>query len=271
MEKLNFNLSASTINSFCTCEWAFKVDKIDKRPSVQIPSIPLVFGQSLHKLLEHFYRLGTFNTRDLFQNWDKFFDIEVKIQNAQKLELKYAKATGYTMLKNWVTMAKENDWLHDSYKFDDDKSGIELEFFLPYNNDRFEVNVHGFMDLVIEVNSGIQILDWKSGKHSEEKYRLQALIYSWALYKKYGLIEEKIRFVHPSKKENKIVDVLVKDDDYSIISDKVEKMFDCIDKNEFKKMKGDNCKWCSITDCENCLNANAKFVMMNELLYESSN
>jgi PD-(D/E)XK nuclease superfamily len=261
MQKLNFNLSASTINTFCTCPWVFKCDKIDKRPSIQVPSIPLVFGQALHKLLEHFYKLGTFNTRALFENWDKFFDIEVKIQNAQKLELKFAKATGYTMLKNWVAMAKDNEWLHNPYLFDDGRIGIELEFMLPYSNDRFEIDVHGYMDLVIEVNGKLYILDWKSGKHSEDKYKLQAILYSWALYKKYGLIDDCVKFVHPSKKENKIVDVVVKDEDYRIVSKKVNEMFDAIEDNYFKKSNGDHCKWCGIADCVYNVNESLKLLL----------
>lgn len=259
LQKLNFNLSASTINSFVSCPWAFKQDKILKRPTIRLPSSALVLGQAFHKMMEQFYRLGTFNTGMLFKNWEKIFDVEAKVQGAEKLELKFVKATGFTMLKNWVAMAKENGWLQNAYVFDDGKDGIENEFLLPYDNDRFEINVHGFMDLVIEINGQIHILDWKTGKHSEDKYTLQAIMYSWALYKKYGLIEEKIRFIHPSKKENRIVDVVVKDEDYKIISTKVESMFDAIENDKFVKAKDEkNCKWCNWIDCPNNINQGLK-------------
>jgi predicted RecB family nuclease len=271
LKKLDFNLSASTINYFVTCPFAFYQDKILKRPTVKVPSVALVLGQSFHKLMEQFYRLGTFSTGMLFKNWEKIFDVETKIQGAQKLELKFAKATGFTMIKNWVAMAKENGWLQNAYIFDDGKSGIENEFLLPYDNDRFEINVHGFMDLVIEINGQIHILDWKTGKHSEDKYTLQAILYSWALYKKYGLIEEKIRFVHPSKKENRIVDVIVKDEHYKTISKEVTKMFDAIESNKFIKMKDEkNCKWCNWLDCPNNVNEFAKDLMKKMKAEEES-
>jgi len=184
VKKLDFNLSASTINNFVACPWAFQQDKILKRQVTKVPSAPLVFGQAFHKLLEFFYRKGTFSTYDLFQNWEKFFNIEVKAQCAEGLQyLSYSRATGFTMIKNWVAMAKTEGWLQKPF-------GIELEFMLPYNNDKYSISVHGYMDLVINVNDDYYILDWKSGKHSEGSYNKQAILYSWALYKKYGLIEK---------------------------------------------------------------------------------
>lgn len=258
-QKLNFNLSASTINSYCSCPWAFKQDKLLKRKAIEIPSVALVSGQAFHKLMEAFYAKKVWRTYDLFQNWEKFFDIEAKAQNATKDPyLKYAKGSGFTMIKNWVTMAKENKWLHEAYAFDNGQTGIETEFLLPYNNNRFEINVHGFMDLVIEVDGKIYILDWKTGKHSEEKYKLQALIYSWAMYKKFGIVEDSVRFVHPSKKQNIIVDVVVRDTDYKIVAEKVDKLFDSIETDEFEKIEGTNCKWCKWIDCPANINSNLK-------------
>jgi len=253
LKKLDFNLSASTINYFCTCPWAFKQDKILKRSTFQVPSVPLVLGQAFHKLLESFYRQKTFRVYDLFQNWERFFDIEVKVQKAEKLELKYARGSGFTLLKNWVTMAKANDWLHESI-------GSEIEFKQPYNNSRFEIDVHGYIDLLIEVNGKIYILDWKTGKHSAEKYRLQAILYSWALAKQFDMIEDCVRFVHPSKKENRIVDVKVTDEDYYAVMKKVDKMFDAIEADCFEKVVSDNCKWCSWTDCPHNINENGKLL-----------
>ena len=198
-----------------------------------------------HKLLESFYQEKKFRTYDLFQNWERFFNIEVKAQNAQGMQyLKFAKATGFTMIKNWVTMAKENNWLHEAV-------GIEEPFLMPYNNSRFSINMKGFMDLLIEVHSTLYVLDWKSGKHDIEKYKKQAIIYSWATYKKFNRIEKCVRFVHPSKKENRIVDVYVTDDDYYLIKNDVELMFDAIESDNFEKHRDEkSCKWCNWVDCE---------------------
>jgi len=253
LKTLDFNLSASTINYFCTCPWAFKQDKVLKRPTLKVPSAPLVLGQAFHKLLESFYEQKTFRVYDLFKNWEKFFDIEVKVQKAEKIELKYARGSGFTLIKNWVAMAKENDWMHESI-------GSELEFKQPYSNSRFLINVHGYMDLLIEVNGKIYILDWKTGKHSAEKYRLQAILYSWALAKQFDMIEDCVRFVHPSKKENRIVDVKVTDEDYYAVMKKVDKMFDAIEADCFEKVVSDNCKWCSWTDCPHNINENGKLL-----------
>jgi len=262
--KLNFNLSASTINSFCACPWSFQQSKILLRESISVPSVPLVVGQAFHKLLEMFYQTKSWRTYDLFQNWEKFFDIETKIQGAKGDPwLKFAKGGGFTMIKNWVAMAKKNNWLHEAYLFDDMKEGIETEFMIPYDNDRYEINVHGFMDLVIESNGKVYILDWKTGKHSEEKYRLQALIYSWAIYKQYGIIEECVRFVHPAKKQNMIVDVHVRDEDYQIVAKKVNSMFDAIDNNHFEKNVTGDCKWCKWVDCSNNSNSKLKELITN--------
>ena len=257
--KLDFNLSASTINYFCTCPFAFYQDKILKRPTVKVSSVPLVLGQAFHKIMEEFYKKKTWRTYDLFQNWEKMFDVEAKIQNVTTPDLKYAKGSGFTLIKNWVALAKENDWLHAAYRFDNDQEGIECEFSLPYDNDRFEITVHGFMDLVIESKGKIYILDWKTGKHSAEKYTLQAILYSWAMYKKYGLMEESVRFVHPSKKENRVVDVKVTDEDYMKVIGKVNQMFDAIEQNNFvKNVDESHCKWCNWTNCEYNTNENAK-------------
>lgn len=249
MQKLNFNLSASALNIFCKCPFAFKCEKIDKILIEKIPSSALVSGQAFHKLLLYFYKTKIFNTYSLFENWEKFFNIETKIQNAQNLELKFAKATGYTMIKNWVTMAKKECWLHSAYLFNDGEEGIELKFYLPYDNNEFEINVSGAIDLIIEVNGKINILDWKTGK-LDDKHKMQGIIYSWALYKKYGLIEDVVRFVHPAKKENKIVDVKVEEKDYYLIVEKVNEIFKAIQENNFKKINGEHCKWCGITKCQ---------------------
>ncbi|MDO8641785.1 MAG: PD-(D/E)XK nuclease family protein [Nitrosarchaeum sp.] len=270
MQKLEFNLSASTLSSFVTCPWAFKQDKILKRPCTKVPSVALVLGQALHKLFEQFYKRATWNTHELFTSWEQFFDIETKVQGAKGLPyLPYAKASGFTMIKNWVAMAKAEGWLIDPFEFEDGKCGIELEFMLPYDNDRFLINVHGYMDLVIEVNGKIYILDWKSGKHATEKYRLQAIMYSWALYKRYGLIEDCVRFVHPAKKENRIVDVHVENKDYLEIKNTVDELFTAIETNCFiKKNDESHCKWCSWSDCKHNCNEQAKKLVKKEVVDE---
>lgn len=259
MIKLDFNLSASTINYFFTCPWAFKQDKILKRPVIKIPNTILVTAQAFHKMLAEFYEQKHFRTYDLFRNWEKCFDVETKVQNAQHLQgLSYAKASGYTLIKNWVAMAKENNWLHEAI-------GAELEFMQPYSNNRFEINFHGFMDLVIEVDNKIYVLDWKTGKHDEEKYKLQALTYSWALYKQFNMVEECVRFIHPSKKMNTIINVKVKDEDYLIVKDKVEAIFNAIEKDDFKKnVEKSHCKYCNWVDCEHNVNENLKQHIKND-------
>jgi len=266
MITLNFNLSASTINSFVACPWAFKQDKILNRETIQLPSAALVLGQAFHKLLEMFYTKKTWRTYDLFRSWEQMFDTEAKIQNAKDLPyLKYAKASGFSMIKNWVTMAKENHWLQEAYRFDSNISGIEYEFLLPYDNDRFKINVHGFMDLVIEVNGRIYILDWKSGKHHAEDYFRQAVLYSWALYKQHGLVEDCVRFVHPTKKVNEIIDVVVRDKDYYQIADIVNEIFNAISSDNFEKRRDEKrCKWCRWTDCSNNTNIELKELTRQE-------
>lgn len=261
MKKLDFNLSASTLNGFVSCPYAFKQDKILKRETIRAPSVFLVFGQAFHKLLETFYKKGTFKTYDLFQNWEKFFDIEVKTQEAHgNPQLKFFKATGFTMVKNWVAMAKENNWLHEPYL------EPEWEFLLPYDNDKFEINVHGFMDLVIENDSKVYIIDWKTGKHSEDNYKRQAVLYSWAMYKKFGVIEDCVKFVHPAKKQNFIVDVHVKDEDYLEIKRVVDEMFYAIESDYYiKKPEEKKCGWCNWADCEH--NTNEK---LKQLIEENS-
>lgn len=265
--KLDFNLSASTINSFVACPWAFKQDKILKRKTIQLPSAALVLGQAFHKLLEMFYAKSTWKTYDLFRSWEQMFETEVKIQNAKGLTyLKYAKASGFSMIKNWVAMAKENGWMHEPYAFDNGKSGVEFEFLLPYDNDRYEINVHGFIDLVIEVNGKIYILDWKSGKHHAEDYFRQGVIYSWGLYKAYGIIEDRVRFVHPAKKVNEIIDVVVKNQDYHMIAGIVEEMFDAIASDNFEKRRDEKrCKWCKWVDCPYNVNKDLKTLTRQEI------
>jgi predicted RNA-binding protein YlqC (UPF0109 family) len=79
------------------------------------------------------------------------------------------------------------------------------------------------------------------------------------MYKKYGLMEESVRFVHPSKKENRVVDVKVTDEDYMKVIGKVNQMFDAIEQNNFVKNVDENhCKWCNWLDCEHNTNENAK-------------
>jgi len=260
MLKLDFHLSVSAINAFSTCPWSFKQDKILKRkPIVELPSMHLVVGQAFHKLMVNFYKHKSWNVRDLFENWGRFFNIEAKLQHAtHDPYLKFARNGGFTMIKNWVAMAKKHHWLHEAYIFDNKKEGVELEFLLPYKNDRFDVDVHGYLDLVIETDGKVYILDWKTGKHDREKYKLQALIYSWALYKQYGIIEECVRFVHPAKKHNTIIDVKVKDKDYDLVVNKVQQIFDAIKNDSFKKRTGDHCKWCKWVDCSNNTNKDLK-------------
>lgn len=260
---LGFNLSASTINAFHSCPWQWAQGKILKRTPPRDPSPYLVLGNSFHHIMEEFYKreftYGAWNTKWIFNNWEKIFKIEAKKEGAEDLpQLKYIKATGFTMIKNWVVMAQDNGWLTDPLVIDN-KPSIELKFAVPYENDRFEAKLTGGIDLVTcsEKKKTITIIDWKSGKH-HDNYKIQGLIYSAALYKQYGITEDEVMFVHPAKSQNKIVSFQFKDTDYAEITQSVDPIFDAVEKNDFVKIKGDNCKYCPWTECENNVNEGLK-------------
>jgi len=264
MKKLDFNLSASTLAKFEGCPWAFKQDKILKREPLSKPGAALVKAQAFHALMEWFYISKKFNTYPLFNEWERFFEEQRKKYKCNDPYLKYAKMSGYTMIKNWVAMAKKYGWLKEAVQIGD-QYGVEMEFMLPYENDRYEINVHGFIDLVIEVNGEVYILDWKTGK-VYDYYRLQGILYSWAIYKKFGIVEDSFIFVHPAKKVNDIFSLKVEDKDYNEIVVLVNELFDCIEEDNFEKRPADGCRYCDYVDCEHNTNKILKDHIQNNNL-----
>jgi len=248
MKKLDFNLSASTLGKFDGCPWAFQQDKILKREPISKAGATLVKAQAFHELMKAFYYKKDFITRSLFNDWEGVFNQKTKEYKCTDPYLKYTKMSGYTMIKNWVAMAHKNKWLQKA-KYLGKDYGIELEFIIPYENDRYEINVKGYIDAIFQVDDKLFIVDWKTGKYYDY-YRIQGLIYSWALNKKYGYVEDAVLFVHPAKKVNDIFIQKVEDKDYNEIVVLVNKMFDCIDNNEFEKKPADGCRYCDYVDCE---------------------
>lgn len=260
---LGFNLTASTINSFNSCPWAWAQKKILKRKPPSDPSPYLVLGNSFHHIIEDFYareyNLGSWNTNWIFKNWERVFKIEAKKEGAENHpQLHFIRSGGLTMIKNWVAMAKENDWLQDPFIING-KPAVELKFSVPYDNDRFEAKMTGAIDLVMHSKrlNRLSVIDWKSGKH-HDNYRMQGLIYSATFYKQYGFTEDEVLFVHPAKKQNIIKRFQFEDTDYKEITSSVDVIFDAVEKNEFPKVKHDGCKYCPWTECENNCNKNLK-------------
>ena len=265
MKKLNFNLSATALSLFVSCPWAFEQSKILNKIVVSKPAATLVLAQAFHDLMKTFYNNKNFNVKILFDSWEDAFNKKTKEYKCTDPYLNYAKNSGYTMIKNWIIMAKANKWLREARYFGNDYA-VELEFLLPFENDRYIINVHGFIDIILEIDDKFYIIDWKTGKYYDY-YIYQALIYSWAFNKKYQFVEERVLFVHPAKKVNDIFFIKVNDEDYNKILKLANKLFDCVDENKFKKNKGDHCRYCDFIDCENNTNDTLKvYIKQVELI-----
>lgn len=213
--------SHSKLELYKQCPRKFKYRYIDKLPTK--PFEHLQKGSEVHRLLE------------IFGNED----LKSDIKEAYNIALKFSESE---IGKEILSQKSKRELC------------IKFKDFEPIDSDSNDYDFIGYIDRVNFTNSGLELIDYKTGKYKEPKYQdfQQLIIYAIWFFKKYEkLTQIKIRFVYVEHlQENTIVLTRDKIDD---ILNNLKILVKTIELDQdFHKKPNPLCDWCDFK--EHCLN-----------------
>jgi len=243
----DFSISATSLVIFQTCpmQWAYKY--LFKPIIVKVPQRHMVLGNALHTLMQHYYHRWEeleWKKTWLIDSWEDcykhhFLKAKLPISNSEII-------SGKEHL-DWLHGALEKQgWLKPAFQVKD-KSGIEYSFKFPYNGHTdFIVDIIGKIDL-LQKNSVIDVIDWKSGSNQgniidDVASSTQLLIYSAALKKVLDINEENLYLVYIYLHE--IRKFTVGNELFKLIVQQVNALLDAYAVQEYQCIKGKHCQYC---------------------------
>lgn len=205
--------SFSKISTYKECPLKYKYRYIDKLPSK--PSIHLIKGSKVHKLLENYENITP----------GEYFDV---VRNFAESEL------GQEILSK-PSIREHKIKLDARLRANDELKKDETRFI-------------GFIDR-INVHDGVDLIDFKTGKYKEPKYQdfEQLILYSLYMFDKFDIDEIKLRFVYV---EHNIENTLIfKRESADFYRTQLKADIEKIENDtEFKKCPGPLCPWCDYRD-----------------------
>ena len=212
--------SHSKLELYKQCPRKFKYRYIDKLPTK--PFEHLAKGSEVHRLLE------------IYGNED----LKSDIKEAYNIALKFSESE---IGKEILSQKSKRELC------------IKFKDFEPIDSDSNDYDFIGYIDRVNFTNSGLELIDYKTGKYKDPKYQdfQQLIIYAIWFFKKYSsLTEIKIRFVYVEHlQENSIVLTRDKIDD---ILNNLKILVKTIELDQdFHKKPNSLCDWCDFK--EQCL------------------
>lgn len=205
--------SFSKISTYKECPLKYKYRYIDKIPSK--PSVHLIKGSKVHKLLENYENSTAGEYSEIVRN---FAESELGQEILSKPSIREHK--------------------------------IKLNADLRANDElkKHETRFIGFIDR-INVDGGVDLIDFKTGKYKEPKYQdfEQLILYSLYMFDKFDICEIKLRFVYVEHNiENTLIFKRESADFYRTqLKADIEKIEN---DSEFKKCPGPLCPWCDYRD-----------------------
>ena len=176
---IRFNLSASSLNLYKESPYQFYLQYIMKEePDTKVNQVYGQSGNALHHTLE-FYDPDTHTVdkvREFFdKEWDSFnLDEKTGFNGKSLSKEQYWKGVlrGMEIMKKHAILEKEK------------------EIILPFvKRKNIEINLKGYIDCLIidREDNSVKVLDWKtssSADNDEEKFRFQARMYCYLMWKK---------------------------------------------------------------------------------------
>ena len=165
-------LSKSKINTFQQCPRKFRYIYVDELPRAEPDDeSPLTIGTEIHNIFEEFLK-------DVDLEW--FSSIgsagQLNIIKEYDIDNKYI-----SHLRNFLVFL--NDIIDDGYNI----LGCEPHF------ESSELNLHGYLDLVLEKDGKLTVIDYKTGKAKAiTEFRLELIYYALLAQKELNLPVEMV-------------------------------------------------------------------------------
>lgn len=189
----NINISYSFISSWKSCQFATFLDYIVRVNFIETNERNFIVGTVFHNLFEQWYRTKEFNTEWLYDNYERYFDIEVKKvkcikwNGGEKKDREYMLNKLKGFIDNQIEIIKEYDLTNGDYL-------IEELFEIKEKN--FNIKFKGYIDLLFQKNNGeLWILDYKT--QSNKNIIIEQLLIYYFGYTKY--IQKKYKDKFKSK------------------------------------------------------------------------
>ncbi len=223
-------ISHSQVDIFNQCPLKYKYRYVLGIPTPAHHA--LSFGQTIHRTLRDFHRADLFGSKDLEYLLELYEEhwIEEGYESAEHKEKRFEE--GKRILKDYYKSHQEKlaKPLHLEKKFTLKISGIPLV---------------GSIDRIDEIEEGIEIIDYKTGKVKEQKKvdrDDQLTIYALAARDALGLDPKCLALYF--MQENKKVTTTRTAEDLEEKREELEETVEKIKKSKFEANPGFLCKWC---------------------------
>ena len=222
--------SYSKISTYQQCPLKYKFQYIDKIPTK--PSIHLIKGSKIHKLLENFESFEYNPNTEYHDIVKSFMDSSLGIEILSKPSIR-----------------EHQIKLNENLRADDSLTKKETRF-IGYID---RINVYVETTPLDETSKNVELIDFKTGKYKEPKYQdfQQLILYSIYMFDKYEIDSILLRFVYVEHNlENSL---LLNRSSTEIYRSQLQKDIETIESDTiFKKNQSPLCPWCDYQQiCQN--------------------
>ncbi len=251
-------LSFTQLKAYETCPWQYRFAFVLQVPCPGKPSFS--FGKTIHNTLFEFFRRikeGSDTTQaGLFDESEKKSGTKKgSIPSVEELleiyESKWIDDWYYSKKQKQEYRTKGKQALKEFYKIHEenwpDVQMLEKGFTIPVG----DYSIKGAIDRVDKTESGIEILDYKTGQYPKKgkKDAEQLYIYALALQDILGELPSALTYYYVE--ENKPLSVDVTEKDTAQVIEWIEQLGAAIHTADFTPTPGFHCKYCDYRDiCE---------------------
>jgi len=236
--------SATRLKTFLTCPRQFRYSYVDSVPSV--PTSPLVFGRTLHEALRftHEHQMQTGHAPPIGEVLEQF---DALWQSALTKEQPFFRQ-GAPSPQQHQTTGHE---ILRVYLNDSQNAVMPLAAELAFEVQAGDYKLAGIVDRVDEGESGLVIVDFKSGTRKPSQTdldgELQFTLYAFALSRMMGQPIERV--VHYHLRDGSRLETIPSDAHFAWLLDEVlPYVAGAVAREEFAPRPGYWCNWCDFRE-----------------------
>ena len=160
------HLSASSIGEYVECSLLYKFGRIDRLP-MQFTSDALLFGTTIHRVLEQFYSAKMIGEKLLLKDVHQIFETTWTGIAADRDDIRYAEGNDF---KSLLMLGKDLLTAWYSKLPDDDFTILGIEEAFSFTLPGIPIPIIGAMDLIEEDSAGTLIItDFKTSGRAYSK------------------------------------------------------------------------------------------------------
>ena len=185
--KFSQNFSPSALNTYITCKLKFYFKYVVKLKEKDEPEEDMeasTFGKVLHKAMELAYRdvveLSSDNLDKIIKKSNDYLDEAIALEYVSANELEGKNILLKNVIHELLLKIFKVDKKDIPFRVHALEKEVNLEFPL---NEKDRVLLHGYIDRIDEDNTGIRIVDYKTGKVNTKKFESIADLFQDPVYK----------------------------------------------------------------------------------------